>query len=305
VVDLRVGRGGVEGACAPASVALRGCLSHACDVLNHTGIDGYDVEARILCEWITGRSRIDFVIHPDDPVSAEIMQALDIVLEKRLSGMPVYRILGFREFYGLRFRLSEATLEPRSDTEVLVDQVLDIIKKNSKLESPLRILDLGTGTGAIALALLSNLPDAHALGVDISAQALEIARQNADSTGLSPRFATLQSDWFERVSGKFDVIVSNPPYIRTGVISQLDIEVRNHDPLIALDGGIDGLVHYHEIARKSADYLEPNGVVCVEIGFDQAIDIKQIFFTNGYDLLDFRKDFGMRDRALAFTLHNA
>jgi release factor glutamine methyltransferase len=166
-------------------------------------------------------------------------------------------------------------------------------------------VDLGTGTGAIALALLSKLPNASALGVDISDQALETAQENAKSNNLSARFATVQSNWLEKISGTFDVIVSNPPYIPTEIIGQLDTEVRDHDPLIALDGGPDGLAPYREIASKAGQYLVKNGIVCVEIGYDQAIEVKQIFGNSGYRFLELRQDLGGRDRALAFTFDSA
>ncbi len=305
MADSRQGRdkSGTGPGRVPATLAT--CLRHAENVLDEAEIEGYDVEARLLCEWVTGRSRLDFVTAPDALVPVEIIQALDSALEKRLAGMPVHRIMGFREFCGLRLKLSEETLEPRPDTETLVDQAIDIIKQNDNLDSPLKILDLGTGTGAIALALLSRLPNATATATDISHQALETATQNARDNGLSAHFATVLSNWFEKISGKFDVIVSNPPYIRTEIIEQLDTEVRDHDPLIALDGGPDGLAPYREIAAKAYQYLAKDAIVCVEIGFDQAVDIKEIFVKNGYRLLELRKDLGGHDRALAFTIDSA
>ena len=281
---------------------LRTCLRHAESVLDQAEIEGYDVEARLLCEWVTGRSKLDFIARPDEPIHPKAVQTLDSALEKRISGMPVHRIIGFREFYGLRLNLSEATLEPRPDTETLVDQVIDIIRQKRESEASIRLLDLGTGTGAIALALLSMWPNAYALGVDVSSQALETAEKNASLNGLSARFGALQSNWFDKVSGKFDLIVSNPPYIRTETISQLDIEVRAHDPLIALDGGPDGLAPYHDIESNAVHHLVPDGIVCVEIGHDQAIDVKEIFSENRYEFIELRKDLGGRDRALAFTL---
>ncbi|MGL4487966.1 MAG: peptide chain release factor N(5)-glutamine methyltransferase [Rhizobiaceae bacterium] len=293
----KVATGSSQGA-----ATLKTVLSHAEDVLDKAGIDGYDVEARLLGEWVTGRPKVDFLVRPDEVVSAETVNSLNIALEKRLSGMPVHRVMGFREFYGLHFNLSEATLEPRPDTETLVDQALEIIAKYGKSESPLRILDLGTGTGAIAVALISKLPNAHAVGVDVAMQALETAQQNAEFNGLSDRFDILQGHWFDAVSGRFDLIVSNPPYIRSGIIGQLDAQVRNHDPLIALDGGPDGLTPYREIAAKSGGFLAPGGLVSVEIGYDQAIDVKAIFLENGFEFIELRKDLGGRDRALAFTL---
>ncbi len=285
---------------APAS--LRTCLARVSEVLDKAEIDGYDVEARLLCEWATGRDRLTFLTEPDEMVSAEAITNLQKALNKRLFGMPIHRIMGYRDFYGLRLKLSEETLEPRPDTETLVDQVLELIAEKSAAESLLRTLDLGTGTGAIALALLSKLPNAQATGVDVSAQALETAEQNSIANGLSGRFKTLQSNWFENVTEKFDVIVSNPPYIRTAVIAGLDKEVREHDPLIALDGGADGLAPYRVIATHSYRFLRPAGLVCVEIGYDQASDIKEIFENSGFELIELRKDLGRRDRTMAFAL---
>lgn len=302
MVDLTPRADGVETLFSLAPASLRTCLARLTDVLDKAEIDGYDVEARLLCQWATGRAQVDFMTNPDELLSSEAIALLTNAVASRLSGMPVHRIMGFRDFYGLRLNLSSETLEPRPDTETLVDQVLDMIEKYNAPESPLRILDLGTGTGAIALALLSKLPNAQALGVDVSAQAIETAAQNAKTNALSERFDTLQSDWFENVSGKYDVIVSNPPYIRSSVIGTLDKEVREHDPLIALDGGVDGLNPYREIARNAHRYLAQNGFVGVEIGYDQASDIKTIFSDFGFDLVELRQDLGQRDRAMTFVL---
>lgn len=302
MVDFRQSSAGVQPLFSLAPATLRTCLARVAGVLDKAEIDGYDVEARLLCEWATGRDRIYFMTNPDELLTSEASVALQNALALRLKGMPIHRIMGNRDFYGLRLKLSSETLEPRPDTETLVDQVLDIVANNKKTESSLHILDLGTGTGAIALALLSKLPKAQAVGVDISAQALETADQNSEAHRLSERFNTLQSDWFENVSGKYDVIVSNPPYIRSSVIGTLDKEVREHDPLIALDGGVDGLKPYREIARNAHRYLAQNGFVGVEIGYDQASDINTIFSNFGFDLIDLRQDLGRRDRAMAFTL---
>lgn len=288
-----------------ASATLGTCFRATLSTLDKAGIDGYDVEARLLCEWAIGRAKIDFMTRPNDPVASEQVAILEQVLEKRLAGMPVHRIMGYREFYGMRLELSSETLEPRPDTETLVDQVIDIIKESGKLQAPLRILDLGTGTGAIALALLSKVPNAEAIAVDISRQAIETASKNAEFLGLSSRFKAVQSDWFGNIEGKFDIIVSNPPYIRTQIIAELAVEVREHDPLVALDGGPDGLAPYRIIASKGEAHLSKSGVVCVEIGYDQAVDIKAIFSGNGFELKMLRQDLGGRDRAMAFTLKSS
>lgn len=288
-----------------ACATLGTCLKTTLSILDEAEIDGYDVEARLLCEWATGHTKLDFMTRPDELVTSEQAKILESALQKRLAGMPVHRIMGFREFYGLRLELSSETLEPRPDTETLVDQVIEIMRQNNRTASSLRILDLGTGTGAVALALLSKLPNAVATATDISRQAIETTSKNAANHGLTSRLNVLQSDWFENVVGKFDIVVSNPPYIRTEIIEELAVEVRDHDPLIALDGGPDGLRPYRVIASNVASHLAVGAIVCVEIGYDQAVDIIAIFEDEGFHLLALCKDIGGRDRSLAFALIQA
>jgi release factor glutamine methyltransferase len=234
-------------------------------------------------------------------VEAVAVAAIDEAVARRAAGEPVHRILGFREFYGLRLALSPQTLEPRPDTETLVDALLPIVKAIAAREEACRILDLGTGTGAIALALLSAEPRAVATGVDISDDALATARSNARSLGLSDRFTAIKSDWFGKVSGRYHVIASNPPYIRSVEIETLQKEVRAFDPLRALDGGADGLDAYRIIATQSAAHLEADGVIAVEIGSTQRTDVARIFEQTGFALLKTLADLAGNDRVLAFT----
>ena len=212
----------------------------------------------------------------------------------------MHRILGHREFHGLDLLLSKETLEPRPDTEVLVDTLLPALKEAVSRKGSARILDLGTGTGAICLVLLKECAQASGIGSDISADALETAAKNAARNGLDSRFETIRSNWFEKISGRFDIIVSNPPYIRTDIVATLDPEVRNHDPMAALDGGQDGLAPYRLIAADAGRFLVENGTVGVEIGFDQRLDVSAIFASHGFSLLDAVKDYGGNDRVLTF-----
>lgn len=278
------------------SRTLGDALQFATDTLEKTTIDGYDVEARLLTQWACGVERIDFVKRPNLLISNDKIEILEAVLARRIAGEPVHRIMGFRYFYGLKLNLAPETLEPRPDSEVLIDLALELLGTNL----PKTILDLGTGTGALALALLSVFPQATVIATDISAGALDIATKNASSNGLLSRFSGLQSDWFQKITGKFDLIVSNPPYIRSSVIPDLDIEVRNHDPLLALDGGPDGLTPYRIIASEAKNHLKINGLVLVEIGFDQAVDVANLFKSSGFTKVKLQQDFGGRDRILAF-----
>ncbi|WP_420883529.1 peptide chain release factor N(5)-glutamine methyltransferase [Agrobacterium tomkonis] len=258
------------------------------------------LDARLLIGEVIAFSLTDFVMKPDRPITREEQARIASMIERRAGGEPVYRILGHREFHGLDLLLSKETLEPRPDTEVLVDTLLPALRDAVSQKGSARILDLGTGTGAICLALLKECPDATGIGSDISTGALETAAKNASRNGLETRFEIMQSDWFEKISGSFDIIVSNPPYIRSDIVTTLDREVRHHDPMAALDGGQDGLAPYRLIAADAGRFLVENGIVGVEIGFDQRLDVSTIFASNGFSLVDAVKDYGGNDRVLIF-----
>lgn len=280
--------------------SIASALAAARKRLQTAGIDDPLLDARLLIAEVVGFSLTDFVMKPDRPVTAEENARIAAMIERRALGEPVHRILGHRAFHGLDLLLSKETLEPRPDTEVLVDTLLPALKETVSRTGSVRILDLGTGTGAICLALLKECTQASGIGSDISADALETAARNAARNGLSSRFETIRSDWFEKISGRFDIIVSNPPYIRTDIVATLDREVRNHDPMAALDGGQDGLAPYRLIAADAGRFLVENGIVGVEIGFDQRLDVSAIFASHGFSLLDAVKDYGGNDRVLTF-----
>ncbi len=263
------------------------------------GLTDAAIEARLLIGGLLQLSGTAVFVEGDRVLSeAETAQIAEVVA-RRLKREPVHRILGKREFHGLDFLLSRETLEPRPDTEVLVETVLD---HAGRLKGErLRILDLGTGTGAIVLSLLDALPQASGTGSDISGDALGTALKNAGRFGLDDRFDAVQSHWFDKIEGRFDIIVSNPPYIRSDVIPALEPEVRDFDPVAALDGGDDGLSAYRAIAGSAADFLAPDGIVGVEIGFDQKMSVTQIFETAGFVLAQARRDYGDNDRVLIFT----
>ncbi|WP_054313607.1 peptide chain release factor N(5)-glutamine methyltransferase [Mesorhizobium sp. 1M-11] len=269
--------------------------------LTDAGIEGAALDARLLVEDLTGTTRTEAITDPDRIIDTDTLSAVDAALIRRISGEPVHRILGYREFHGLRLGLSAETLEPRPDTETLVDAIAPLLADIGEREGACRILDLGTGTGAIALALLAMVPEAHAVGVDISEDALATATRNALDLGLSERFIGVKSNWFEAISGQFDAIVSNPPYICSAEIETLQKEVRNFDPLRALDGGIDGLDAYRIIARESARHLEVGGVVAVEIGSSQKAEVTDIFLDAGFLLKTALRDLAGNDRVLMFT----
>jgi release factor glutamine methyltransferase len=279
---------------------LGGSLRSARSKLAVAGIEDAGLDARLIVEHFSGTNRTDAITSPDRELAPSVLAEIEAALVRRLAGEPVHRILGFREFYGLKLFLSPETLEPRPDTETLVDLVLPFVRESAEREGACRILDLGTGTGAIPLALLSQVPQATAVGVDVAPGALATARRNAEQLGLSDRFETVESDWFSKISGRFHLIVSNPPYIKSTDIGALQREVRGFDPLLALDGGDDGLDAYRVIAAGTAANLEAGGRVALEIGFDQRTSVADIFGLAGFELLAAGNDLAGNDRTLLF-----
>lgn len=236
--------------------------------LRSGGIDSAELDARLLIGEATGLDLTGLIVRGAQLLTDEQLNRLETFAARRLAGEPVARILGVREFWGLPLALSADTLVPRPDTETVVEEALADLR--SRHLERARILDVGTGSGAILLALLSELPDATGVATDISLDALRTARANADRLGLLPRASFVACDYAAALGGAFDLIVSNPPYIPSADISGLDREVRDHDPRRALDGGADGLVAYRRIAAESVRLLRPGGALVVELGQGQA-----------------------------------
>lgn len=266
--------------------------------LTEAGIESAALDSRLLVEGVTGNTLEDIVCRPMREVTSDQADAVEQAVGRRIAGEPVHRILGWREFYGLKLSLSPETLEPRADTEVLVDAVLPFVRQCVAEKGNCRILDLGTGTGAITLALISQVPQATATATDIAPGALETARKNATVLGLADRFETVLSNWFDAIDGTFDLIVSNPPYIRSDIIAELDVAVREHDPMLALDGGDDGLDAYRAIAAGAAHHLEQNGMIGFEIGFDQAESVAEVFRESGFGIENLQQDLAGNSRVL-------
>ncbi|UCI08900.1 peptide chain release factor N(5)-glutamine methyltransferase [Mesorhizobium sp. B1-1-8] len=280
--------------------ALGPLLRAARERLAAAGIADPQLDSRLIVEHLSGTTRTQAIAEPDRIVDVAALAAIEAALRRRVAGEPVHRILGHREFYGLRLSLSPETLEPRPDTETLVDAVLPFARAMAEIVGECRILDLGTGTGAIALALLSAVPAATATGTDISSGALATATRNATELGLAERFKALQSNWFEKVSGRYHVIAANPPYIPSRDIRNLQDEVRDFDPRQALDGGADGLVPYRIIAGEAEGFLEAQGKIAVEIGHTQRNEVAEIFTAARYRLAGAYRDLGGNDRVLMF-----
>ncbi len=241
------------------------------------GIDSAELDARLLTGDAFGLDLTGLIAATTRIVTPDEAAHLENFLQRRLAGEPVARILGVKEFWGLTLNLSAATLVPRPDTETVVELALEVCRRQERR----RIADIGTGSGAILLALLSELPDATGVGTDISLEALGTARDNAARLGLTPRAAFVACNYTAALSGPFDLIVSNPPYIRSTDIAGLDREVREYDPPRALDGGPDGLAAYRAIAPDAARLLAPGGTLIVEAGYGQSGPIEELMSASG------------------------
>ena len=240
------------------------------------------LDARLLIASSIGIASDQLVLVDDRALTQVEIVAIDRAIERRLSGEPVARIIGEKEFWGLSFRLSDATLVPRPDTETLVEAALAWIDRTHGRDKPLRIVDIGTGSGAILIALLSALPQALGLGIDLSEDAARTARENAQRLGFSARSLFIQSSWSASCC-PVDVIVSNPPYIQRNVIQSLDREVKDHDPMLALDGGDDGLDAYRAILQDLGRVMQPGGAAFFEIGYDQGDALNLLARLAGFD----------------------
>ena len=279
---------------------LAAAYDEAVTALSRAGSPTPDLDATLLIEFATGKTTLDRLTEPTQPLSAGQRATLRAAIARRSAHEPVHRIIGSREFYGLVLSLGADTLIPRPDTETLVDLVLPFVRQTIDRNGHCRILDLGTGSGAIALALLHAAPGAIATATDIAPGALVVATRNAEALGLAARFTPVRSDWFEAVEGQFDLIVSNPPYIETSAIATLEPDVRDHDPMLALDGGRDGLACYRRIAAGCRPHLAQDGAVAVEIGAGQRTAVTDIFAASALSLTQSANDLSGRNRVLFF-----
>jgi release factor glutamine methyltransferase len=279
-----------------APTTLVQAWTSARDRLKATGIDTPVIDARLLLEAAAGATRADLLNDPHRALSAEQVQTLDAYLARRERREPIAHILGRKGFWSVMLSVGPQVLTPRPDTELVVIAALERLDP----AAPARILDLGVGSGAILLAVLAERPTAKGLGIDVSEEALAVARENASNLGLAPRTALLRGDWTAGLEdGGFDLVVSNPPYIRTGEIATLDPEVRQYEPLAALDGGPDGLDAYRGLAPEILRVLKPGASFVVEIGHDQGAAVTGLFQDAGAVEIELRQDLGGRDRVVA------
>ena len=275
-------------------MTIRDILTNIRERLQKAGIEDFEYESWVLLEWKLHIDRAEFYMNPNGEVKQELLEDLEEVLLKREQRVPLQYLMGECEFMGFDFSVDERVLIPRQDTEILVEEALKRIRPD------MQILDMCTGSGCILESILKfgEKKQMHlkGTGCDISEEALKVARENNSRLGTDARF--IKSDLFESVTGKYDMIVSNPPYIRTEEISRLDEEVKLHDPWIALDGKEDGLYFYRLIVKDSIRYLNKGGYILFEIGFDQGKDVSELLKNEGYEEIEIKKDLAGLDRVV-------
>jgi release factor glutamine methyltransferase len=253
-------------------------------LLRRAGIDTPELDARLLLCHAARLTHEAYIARAGGELGGAAATRLELLIARRLGREPVSRIIGTREFYGRGFLVDRHALDPRPDTETLIEAALDLVDRRGSRHRSLNLLDLGIGTGCILITLLAELPKARGLGTDLSGAALDLAAANAVRLGVTDRASFVVADWLDGVDGSFDLIVSNPPYIASAEIAGLPEEVFGHDPRLALDGGPDGLAAYRRIAASARQVLAPNSKILVEIGSSQAEQVAEIFAKAGLTL---------------------
>ena len=253
------------------------------------------LDAEVLLSHVLRQERIYLYVHFDEPMEQNELNKFREYVKKRAQHVPIAYIIGEREFMGLPFKVTKDTLIPRPDTEILVENVLNNVDKDKEIE----IVDIGTGSGAIILSLLVNLPKAQGKTVDISSKAIEVAKENAVNLQVNDRCEFFVGDLFAPLNNnKFDVIVSNPPYIPKKDIATLEDDVKEYEPVSALTDGGDGLSYYRRLLSEGKAYIKENGFIALEIGIYQSNDVKQIAMDNGWKNIKIIKDYAGIDRVV-------
>lgn len=279
---------------AEAAETIGAALSRSRQALQEAGIDSAALDARLLLAASLGVAVETVIAWPERKLTPDAVARLEALLRRRIAREPMAYILGRREFWSLDFAVTPATLTPRPDSETLVAAVLGEIADR---RAPLRLVDFGTGTGCLLLALLSELPAASGIGVDVDPDTVEVARANATRLDLAPRAQFMPGHWGRPLGGEFDLIVSNPPYIATGDLPVLAPELR-YEPRLALDGGADGLAAYRALIPDAARLLRPAGLLALEVGVGQASAVNELLVASGLTSAGVRRDLAGIERCV-------
>ena len=274
--------------------SLKGLLADGAKMLAQAGIDEAELDARYILEYITGLNSAQYFIHSEDIIEKDKAEEFFRLIERRSKRIPLSYVIGTRDFFGLTFKVNENVLIPEQETELLVEEVI-------KYSEGKAVLDMCTGSGCIAISIALFGKPSKVAASDISEKALEVARENAKSLKAG-EISFIQGDMFENVTDKFDIIVSNPPYIETGEIDELMPEVRDYIPRLALDGDIDGLKFYRIISKEAVKKLNKNGRIFYEIGYNQSRAVASILLENGFTDVKIMKDYSGLDRIVMAKL---
>ena len=274
--------------------SLKGLLTDGTKMLTQAGIDEAELDARYILEYITGLNSAQYFIHSEDIIEKNKAEEFFRLIERRSKRIPLSYVIGTRDFFGLTFKVDENVLIPEQETELLVEEVIKYSEGKS-------VLDMCTGSGCIAISIALFGKPSKVAASDISEKALEVARENAKSLKAG-EISFIQGDMFENVTDKFDIIVSNPPYIETGEIDELMPEVRDYIPRLALDGDIDGLKFYRIISKEAVKKLNKNGRIFYEIGYNQSRAVASILLENGFTDVKIMKDYSGLDRIVMAKL---
>ena len=274
---------------------INSLLNWTVNYFKSKNIQSARLDAEVLLSHVLRQERIYLYVHFDEPMEQNELSKFREYVKKRAQHVPIAYIIGEREFMGLPFKVTKDTLIPRPDTEILVENVLNNVDKDKEIE----IVDIGTGSGAIILSLLVNLPNAQGKTVDISSKAIEVAKENAVNLQVNDRCEFFVGDLFAPLNGnKFDLIVSNPPYIPQKDIATLEDDVKEYEPVSALTDGGDGLSYYRRLLSEGKAYIKENGFIALEIGIYQSNDVKQIAMDNGWKNIKIIKDYAGIDRVV-------
>ena len=281
-------------------MTIKQLLTKGTIILKSNNVESPKLKARLLLQYVLNKKREQLIIYDSEEITPKQERAYMLNLEKLVKGTPLQHITNSQEFMKMNFFVDNNVLIPRPDTETLVEEVIKIAKEYA---NPV-ILDLCTGSGAIAVSLAKYIPNSKVYASDISKKALEVAKINTKNNEVENNIEFIESNLFEKIKNiKFDIIVSNPPYIRTEVINNLDIEVQQ-EPIIALDGGEDGLNFYKEIVEQAYSYLKLGSYLCFEIGYDQKIDVIEIIENSKkYEKTYCKKDLYGNDRVIVTKVH--
>ncbi|MBN8828673.1 MAG: peptide chain release factor N(5)-glutamine methyltransferase [Sphingobacteriia bacterium] len=283
----------------PNPCNIRQALTASGQLFSKLGFATPQLDARVLLSFVTNLAMEDIVKKYEDNLSDEQLKSFTEVVNERANGKPVSKILGYKYFWKYKFFTSEDVLDPRNDSETLIEHVLATFQDKTK---ELKIIDLGVGSGCLIISLLLEYKNSKGTGIDISDKAIEIAKKNLNEYKLNSRLNILKSNWLENINEKFDIIISNPPYIITKDIENLSVEVKKFDPYLALNGGEDGLDCYRTIAKELKKIVSETSIIFFEIGQDQLDDLINIMSSQGFECLSYLEDLNGIIRSCAFQI---